>query len=347
MDKLKNTYSSEEVVASHTRTIEDSKAFHIKTFFLQWEWFLVLVFILINIMNIGLSKDFFVLDSIMSAIQMFSDKAILVFPMMMIIILGDIDISIASTMALSAVIMGVSYEMGIPLPVSIVISLVVGGICGFINGFILVKFKELAAMIVTLSTMITYRGIANIILEDKATGGFPSWFSFLGWGAIGKVPFILIFFILEAVLFCYVLHFTKFGRNLFAMGNNSTATKFSGVEVDKIKVIVFTVMGIFSAISGIFLASKMGSVRPSMAIGYELDVIAMVVLGGVSTSGGKGRVVGVVLSIFIIGFLRYGLGIVNVQQESIMIVIGLFLVVSVAIPNVRENFQKVIVNKSK
>ncbi len=320
------------------RNIQNERPFDAKRFFLQWEWLLVIVFIGINIVNTSLSPNYFVFDNIMSAIQMFSDKAILVFPMMMIILLGEIDISIASTMALTAVLMGVSYQAGAPMPLAILIALASGTLCGFINGFILTKFKELSSMIVTLSTMIIYRGIASIILEDSAVGNFPKWLQFLGWQSIAKIPVIFWFFIFETIIFFYIIHFTKFGRSLYAIGNNEVTSRYSGIKTDQVKLIVFTVMGLFAAISAIFLTSKMGSVRPSMARGYELDVIAMVVLGGVSNNGGKGRVIGVLIATFIIGLLRYGLGIINVPAQTILVIIGVLLIVSVAIPNFKSSF---------
>jgi rhamnose transport system permease protein len=211
----------------------------------------------------------------------------------------------------------------------------VGTICGLINGLLIVKFKELSAVIVTLSTMIIYRGIAYIILEDQASGKFPQWYKFLGWGHVGGIPFILIVFAIFAVIFGLLLHKTTFGRRVYAMGNNITASRFSGVQVDKIKVIVFTLTGLMAAVTALFLTSRMGSTRPNVATGYELDVIAMVVLGGVSTAGGKGRIIGTILSIFIIGFLRYGLGLVNVPSQMLLIIIGLLLIFAVMIPNLK------------
>ncbi len=319
------------------RDIKTSRPFSKKRFFLQWEWMLVAIFLGINIMNASMSPNYLDSANLMSAIQMFCDKAILVFPMMLVILLGEIDISVASTMALSATVMGVSYEAGAPMWVAIIIALMVGAVCGLVNGVILAKYTELASMIVTLSTQIIFRGIANIILEDGAVGNFPEWFQFLGWGYVGPIPFILIFFIVEGLIFAYVIHYTKFGRRVYSMGNNITASEYSGIEVKKMKIIIFTVLGIFGAIAGIFLASKMGSVRPSIAKGYELDVIAMVVLGGVINSGGKGRVIGVAIATFIVGLLRYGLGLVNVPSQTIMIIVGLLLIVAVAIPNLKSS----------
>jgi rhamnose transport system permease protein len=200
---------------------------------------------------------------------------------------------------------------------------------------LIVKFKELSAVIVTLSTMIIYRGIAYIILEDQASGKFPEWYSYLGWGYAGKIPFILIVFAVFTVIFGILLHKTTFGRRVYAMGNNITASRFSGVQVDKIKVVVFTLAGLMSGVAALFLTSRMGSTRPNVAQGYELDVIAMVVLGGVSTAGGKGRITGTVISVFLIGMLRYGLGLINVPAQVLLIIIGLLLIIAVMIPNLK------------
>lgn len=318
------------------RNIIMKKEFDIKRFFFQWEWMLVLIFFIINAINSFLSPYYLDPISLLDATMVFLDKAFIVLPMTFVIIFGDIDISVGSTVALSAVIMAVLYNLGVPMVLAIIICLVVGTVCGLINGLLIVKFKELSAVIVTLSTMIIYRGIAYILLEDQAAGGFPDWYSFLGWGYVKGIPFILIVFVVFAIIFGLLLHKTTFGRRVYGIGNNITASRFSGVQVDKIKVIVFTLTGLMAAVAALFLTSKMGSTRPNVAIGYELDVIAMVVLGGVSTAGGRGRIIGTILSIFIIGYLRYGMGLINVPAQVQLIIIGLLLIFAVMVPNIKK-----------
>ena len=322
------------------KTILRKKEFSLKTFFFQWEWMLILIFIIINIINSNLSPYYLNVGQLIRATATFLDKAFIVLPMVFVILLGDIDISVASTVALSSVMMAVSYNLGVPMPMAMALCLFIGCLCGFINGLIITKYKELSAMIITLSTSIIYRGIAYIILEDQASGSFPSWFSFLGWGEIGVIPLMLVVFAVFAVLYALLLHKTTFGRRVYAMGNNITASRFSGVQVDKIKIIVFTLTGLMCGITALFLTSRMGSTRPNVAIGYELDIIAMVVLGGVSTAGGKGRIGGPILAIFIIGFLRYGLGLINVPSQLLLIIIGALLVVSVLIPKLKMNIKR-------
>lgn len=323
------------------RHIVTKKEFDLKSFFFQWEWMLVLIFIIINAINSFLSPYYLDTISLLDATMTFLDKAFIVLPMAFVIIFADIDISVASTVALSSVIMAVTYNSGIPMVLAIIICLAIGALCGLINGLLIVKFKELSAVIVTLSTMIIYRGIAYVILEDQAAGGFPQWYNFFGWGYVKGIPFILIIFVIFAIIFGLLLHRTTFGRRVYGIGNNITASRFSGVQVDKIKVIVFTLTGLMAAITAVFLTSRMGSTRPNIALGYELDVIAMVVLGGVSTAGGKGRIIGTILSIFIIGFLQYGLGLINVSAQLLLIIIGLLLIFAVMVPNLKINKGKV------
>ena len=314
------------------REILNKKTFSMKSFFLQWEWLLIFILLMVLVINTIISPFFLTGASLRDGTMIFLDKAFMVFPMALVIILRDIDISVGSTVALSSVVMGVLFNnMGLSMELSMVVCLIVGALCGFINGLLIVKFKELSAVIVTLSTMILYRGIAYIILENQAVGNFPEWFGFLGWGYVLGIPFILILFIVLAVGFGLLLHKTTLGRQIYAIGNNPVASRYSGVKIDKIKMIVFTLTGLMAGITALFLSSRMGSTRPNVASGYELEVIAMVALGGISTAGGKGKMLGPVIAVFIIGYLQYGLGLINISSQTLMIIIGLLLIFSVAV----------------
>jgi rhamnose transport system permease protein len=321
------------------RNIVSKKSFTLKNFFLQWEWMLVLILIIVMVINTSLSPYFFDYANLRDGTMTFLDKAFMVFPMALVMILGDIDISVGSIVALSSVIMATTYNnLGLPMGLSMIICLAVGAICGYINGLLIVKFKELSAVIVTLGTMILYRGIAYIILEDQASGSFPDWYQLLGWGYLNGLPIILIGFVIFAVVFILLLHKTTFGRRIYAVGNNATASRFSGVQNNKIKLIVFTLMGLTAAITALFLTSRMGSTRPNIATGYELDVIAMAALGGISTAGGKGKMVGTMIAIFIIGYLQYGLGLINISSQTLLIIVGLLLIFAVAVPKTNLKF---------
>lgn len=313
------------------------KKFSARTFFLRWEWFLVLLFIIVNIFNSSISPYYLQIGTLSDAPMSFLDKSFMVLPMALILLLGMIDISVASIVALSSVIMGVSFRAGLPMGWAIVLCLAVGTACGMINGLILAKFNEqiLPSMIITFATQVIYRGIALIILEDQSVGNFPSWFNYLAWGYVGPIPFILIVFIVFAALFVVLLHKTSFGRQLYGMGNNLKACQYSGIRTGRNKVIIYTMMGFMAGVCALFLTSKMGSTRPNVANGYELEVIAMAALGGFSTSGGKGNMIGAIIATFILGFLRYGLGLINVSSQVILIIIGILLIGSVLASNIK------------
>ena len=317
------------------RNIVDKKEFTLKSFFFQWEWLLILIFVIMTLINGALTPYYLNADNLIGATMSFLDKAFIVLPMAFVIILADIDISVASTVALASVIMAVLYNLGVPMVLAMAICILVGTLCGLINGLLVVKFKELSSIIITLSTMMIFRGIAYIILKDQASGKFPEWFNFLGWGYVGVVPFILIVFIICAVIFTFILTKTAFGRRVYAIGSNPVSSRFTGIQVDKIKVIVFTLTGLMAGITALFLTSRMGSTRPNVATGYELDIITMVVLGGISTAGGKGRIYGAIIAVFLIGFLKYGLGLFNVPAQVLLIIIGLLLIIAVMIPNLK------------
>jgi rhamnose transport system permease protein len=317
------------------RSIGIDRAWSWRRFFFRLEWLLVLIFLVVNVVNSFLSPYYLSLDTFINTPMTFLDKAFIVLPMTMVIILGNIDISVGSTVALSAVVMAVSFNSGLPMPLAVILCLAVASACGLVNGLLMTRFRELSSVIVTLVTMIIYRGIAYIILENQASGKFPSWYSTLGWGSLGGVPVMVIAFVICAVVFGLLLHRTSFGRRIYAMGSNLTASRYSGVKTSSIIIIVSVLTGLMAGVTALFLSSRMGSTRPNVAQGYELEVIAMVVLGGVSTSGGKGTIGGPLLAILIIGFLDYGLSLVNIQAEDLLIVVGLLLIISVLILNVR------------
>jgi len=319
------------------RTIIAVKEHTWKTTLLRWESFLLLIFVAINIMNATISSNYLSVSGLFTATSSFLEKAFIVLPMAYVLVLGEIDISVGSTVALSAVLMSIAFNRGVPMGAAVLICLLVGACCGFINGLILTRFTELAPMIVTLGTQILYRGIAEILLGDQASGGLTTvtWFSDLYWGSIGPVPYMFIVFILCTIIFGLVLHKTTFGRRLYAIGSNRLTAQYSGVSVQKIRLTVYTLTGIFSAVTAIFLAARMGSTRSNIAMGYELEAISMVVFGGISSAGGKGTLPGAVISVFIIGFLRYGLGLINISSQVMLVIIGTLLVLAVMIPNLK------------
>lgn len=307
-----------------------------KKLFMRWEWMLVLLFILVNIMNMSISKNYLNATNLASTMKVFLDKGIIAITMAMVLLLREIDISVGATMALSGTIMGLVGSMGAGFTEILIAGILTGMLCGLFNGFLITRFPELDSTIITLTNSIFFRGIAYVILENRAYADYPEEVKFMSWGTFLGLPFILVFFLIEVLVISYLVHFTKFGRSLYAMGRNNTASLYSGIKTNRIKVLVFMMNGIAAGISGLFLISKLASARASMAKNYDMDIIAMVILGGVSVSGGKGTIFGVALAVFIIGLLRYGLGLINVSSETMMIIIGILLILLVAIPNLKD-----------
>ena len=307
-----------------------------KTFLLRWEWGLFILLAGLNIFNSSISSNYLNYNNLASTLKMFLDKGIIAIPMMMVLLLGEIDISVASIMSLSGVLMGFAGEKDMPFFLILLIGIGTGLFCGLINGFLVAKIPELSSTIITLGNMIFFRGIAYMILENRAYAKYPKIMHFVSWGNVAGIPFILIVFTLEVIIFIFIIHRTRFGRSLYAVGSNATASYFSGIKTDNIKIIVFGLSGLFSGLAAMFLISKLGSARASMAIGFEMEIIAMVILGGVAVTGGIGTVPGVVLAVFTIGLLRFGLGLINISAETIMIIIGSLLIVSVGLPNIVE-----------
>ncbi len=306
----------------------------------QWEIILFFIFIMVVIINSNLSPYFLDYTNLMNTTFNFIEKAIIALPMIFVITCGDIDISVASIIALSSVFMGMASQAGVNTFGLVVVGLFSGMTAGFLNGFIITKFG-IPAIAVTLGSMSLFRGIAYVILGDKAFTKYPSSFAFFGQEYIGNtmIPFELILFFILAIIFGIILHKTTMGRRVFAIGNNSTAARFSGIPVNKIRLIIFTVTGLCSGLASILLTSRIGSTRPNIAYGWELEIITTVVLGGVAITGGKGNIFGVVISIFIIGFLKFGMGLINVPGKVMNIIIGLLLILAIMLPELLKRLK--------
>ncbi|MEN3203732.1 MAG: ABC transporter permease [Atribacterota bacterium] len=315
--------------------LESLRVQRAKSLSFRWEWLLLVLILGAFFVNVRLSPYFWNYRSFMDALSVFLEAGFMVFSMVMILVAGDIDISVASIAALSSVLMALSHKAGLPMGLAMLVALGVGVACGYFNGFLISRVPNLSAIIVTLAGFSLYRGIAYVLLGDRAVSGFPSWYSYLAWGYIGNtgIPFMLAAFFACALVYGLVLHRTAFGRKVFAIGTNRTAALFSGVPVARIRQILFTLNGLMAGVTAIFLTSKLGSSRPNVATGYELEVIAIAVLGGASPSGGKGSIFGACLAFILMRLLRYGMGLRNIPGQVMMVAIGVVLIGVVMIPN--------------
>ncbi|MCA0045975.1 ABC transporter permease [Mesorhizobium sp. B283B1A] len=298
----------------------------------SWEALLVVVAVAIFAINSFASPYFLDPYSLSDLTFNFTEKGLIAFAMALLIISGEIDLSVAAIIALASTMMGMAVQAGAGTPVLVLIGIVVGLGCGAFNGLLVTRLG-LPSIVVTIGTMSLFRGIAFIILGDQAYKGYPESFAFFGQGYVWwVVSFELVLFLIAAVIYWFLLHRTSFGRRVFAIGNNPVAAQFSGVRVGRIKFTLFCLTGLMAGIASVLITSRLGSTRPSIAQGYELEVITMVVLGGVSILGGAGSILGVVLAAFIMGLVTFGLGLLNVPGIVMSIFIGLLLIIVIALP---------------
>jgi rhamnose transport system permease protein len=304
----------------------------------SWEALLVLVAVAIFIVN-SLASPYFLNPWSLSDLTFnFTEKALIALAMALLIISGEIDLSVAAIIALASTLMGMAVQAGVGTPGLVLIGISVGLACGAFNGA-MVTGLGLPSIVVTIGTMSLFRGVSYIILGDQAYKGYPAGFAFFGQGYVWwVVSFELVLFLVAALVYGFLLHRTSFGRRIFAIGNNPVAAQFSGVRVGRIKFILFCLTGLMAGIASVLITSRLGSTRPSIAQGYELEAITMVVLGGVSILGGSGTIPGVLLAAFIMGLVTFGLGLLNVPGIVMSIFIGSLLILVIALPIVWNRF---------
>ncbi|NVH75825.1 ABC transporter permease [Paraburkholderia sp. JPY432] len=301
---------------------------------LQWEVLLVIVLIVSLVLGRWLSPVFLTGANLSNVFADLTEIALMALPMTLIIVAAEIDLSVASVLGASSALMGVLWHMGLPMPVVIVLVLIAGTLAGLLNGLVIVKLN-LPSLAVTIGTLALFRGLAYVLLGDQAVADFPAAYTAFGMNTLGPtfipLPFVIV--IVAAVLFTVLLQATAFGRSLYAIGANPTAAAFSGIEVAKIRLRLFVMSGLVSALAGIVYTLRFTSARGDNGEGFELSVIAAVLFGGVSIFGGRGSMVGVLLSLLIIGVLKNALTLDDVSSETLTIVTGVLLLASVLIPN--------------
>lgn len=307
------------------------------SFFKTWEGLLVIILGLTLFINATVVPQFLTLQNQINLFQLSNEKIIVALAMTFIIISAEIDLSVASVMGLSACTFAYLVNGGTSAPAAIIICLLVGAIAGAINAF-WIAYVGIPSLVVTLASLIGFRGLARVLLEDKGIGNFPEWFNSLGRdGFIGPLPLAFVTFVILLGLFAFILHRTGFGRQVFVIGNNAEVARYSGVQVVRVRSILFIMSGTVAALAGLFYAARLASVRGDAANGFELDIITMVLLGGVSIFGGKGSMLGVLLSILIVLNLRNGMALENITGHIQTAVIGILLIASVLIPNLLQN----------
>ncbi|MXN64382.1 ABC transporter permease [Stappia sp. GBMRC 2046] len=326
--------------AAGPREIPDRLSSPIQRLTGSWETLLLAVAIAVFFVNTMASPYFLDPWNLSDATFNFTEKAMIGFAMALLIISGEIDLSVASIIALASTAMGFAVQLGFDTSALVATGLLVGLVCGAFNGA-LVTGLGLPSIVVTIGTMSLFRGISYIVLGDQAYTGYPSSFAYFGQGYVWWVfSFELALFAALAVIFAVLLHKTNFGRAVYAIGNNPTGALFSGIRVGRVKFILFLLTGLMSGIAAICLTSRLGSTRPSIAFGWELEVVTMVVLGGINILGGSGTIPGVVLAAIVMGMVTFGFGLLNVPGIVMSIFIGALLIAVIALPRIWRRISK-------
>ena len=299
----------------------------------SWEGLLLFFLLVVLTFNVTQVSNFLTVNNQVNLFQLGIEKAIVVLAMTFVIISGEIDLSVASMMGLAAAITADLFEAGVPMPLAILVALAAGAGFGLVNGYF-VAVVGLSSLAVTLAGYVGFRGLARLLVQDRSVGDFPGWFTDLGQkGLIGPITLSIVIFAVLAVVATVVLHFSGLGRLTYVVGSSAPVARFSGVSVARTKITLFVISGFVSALAGVLMAARLGAVRASTAEGFELDIITVVLLGGVSIFGGVGSMVGVLLSTYLVLNLRNGLIIAGVTGNTQTGIIGLLLILSVLVPN--------------
>ncbi|WMS44594.1 ABC transporter permease [Acuticoccus sp. MNP-M23] len=293
----------------------------------NWDAFICAVAVAVLLIGFLAFKNFGSAFNISQMIAGVSERALIVLPMMLLLITRDIDLSVASTLALTSVVLGLLLQAGMPLAPAIVLTLVSGGLLGAFNGA-LVTVVGLPSLVVTLGTMALFRGIGYMLLGSGSVNVLPDALLDFGFTNVAglPVPWTIVPFLVILPIFAVVLHRTILGRRIFAIGGNPMTALYSGISVERIRFGLFVFSGVICSIAGIIYTARLANARANNAFGMELDVITIAMLGGVSVFGGKGGVVGVVGALCLVALIRNLLGINGVGGDAQSTLIGIMLI---------------------
>jgi len=314
---------------------------------LGWDRGIVLLLILIILFG-GMNNELFLTgDNVNFIIGDISEVMLIAFPMALLIIVKEIDLSVASLLTLASAVTGVTWQATQSIWIAIIAGLVTGTVGGLVNG-LLVTGLGLSSLAVTIGTLALYRGLCFVVLGDTPIADFPMEFTDLGYIPIPGtfLPWVIVPMIVAAVLFWYLLHGTRFGRWVFAMGQGDEAAEFSGIPVLRVKVVLFVLTGFMCGVAGLAYTVRFASSSPDGALGYELLVIAAVLFGGVAIAGGVGTIWGVVAAVMIVGFSSSYLQLAGWDANGLVIVSGALLLVSVALPRVLTYIREGLAHRS-
>jgi rhamnose transport system permease protein len=302
----------------------------------RWETALALIVVLIGVIGTEASPEFLTSNNLFNLGLSNGEIAIMALPMTLIIISGEIDLSVSSTLGMSSCLLGFLWARHWPMIAIFAVIALVGLAAGAING-LLVTRAGLPSLAVTIGTLTLYAGIAEILLGPNTVANFPAAYTNLGVNAVpytgNAVTYSTAIFVVLAIIFGVVLHGTPFGRSIYAMGASPEAALFAGIRVKRIKTLLFMLSGLVCAFAGVLYTFRLSTAVANNGVGLELDVVAIVLVGGISIFGGKGSIPGVVLGVLAFAGIQNALLLTNFNQEASGVVAGGLLLVSVFLPN--------------
>jgi len=293
------------------------------------EMVLLAVLIMLVVVMALIEPLFLSVGNLLNTSRFFVEVGLMALGMTLIIITGGIDLSVGSNLALVSVAVGFSFAAGLPLPLAILFGLVVGVAAGFFNS-VFITFLDLHPLVVTLGTFALFQGLAYGLSGAQAVSNFPAWFAYFGQAyLLNVVPGQLIIFVVAVAVVWVILARTSFGRYVYAIGNNEEAARFSGVPIRRVKIALYSGIGLLVGMAAVIYTSRVSTARGDSGLGLELDVISAVVLGGASIYGGSGTIGGTVLGVLIIATLRNGLILAGVPSTWQLFILGILLLVAV------------------
>jgi len=310
-----------------------ARQIQVKEFLLKYSF--AIVFVLLVVYLSFATTKFLTLSNIVNVFRQVSNQGIIAVGMTMILIMGQIDLSVGALVAFAAVLNAIFLKWGLSIPLSIVSTLGVTCLWGVLNGYVTARFR-LHAFLVTMATMTLIRGMTYTLTGGYPVGGLPQDFFIYGSGQLGFVPYPVIYMLVIFMLGAFVLSSTTFGRSIYALGGNEDAARLSGINVERVKIGVFVVSALVSGISGLVLSSRLMAGSPEIGIGWELDIVAAVIIGGTNIMGGQGKLSGTLLGVLFIGILSNGMILLDITPYMQQVVRGLVILGAVILNSLQE-----------
>ena len=310
-----------------------AEPFQLKQFLMKYIMYIVLVVMCIIF---AVSNPIFLsMNNLMNIIKQVSIQSIVAVGITMIIITGNIDLSVGSIVAFASVSAALMMKAGVPVVLAIPLTIVISGSLGFLSGFVTAKLN-LHSFLVTLALMQTFRGLAQTLTNGYPIAGLPDGFGKIASGTIGPVPYLVVYMVVIYAIFIYIMGHTEFGRSIYAIGGNQEAARLSGINVDKVKTMVFVISSMLCGVAAILLTSKVRSGDPTSAVGWEMDAIAGAIIGGTNMSGGEGKLGGTIIGLLFVGILSNGMTLLNVQPYPQTVIKGLVIFLAVIINSIQK-----------